>query len=623
MNETMRKTITLIVFMVLCAPFAAQTVVQQGMAYRYNGKNPRTPLPNVAIGCASATNTVLSDSTGAFTLSFNKLKMGDRLGTVTVKKREMIVFNQQAVDDWSVRNEPLCLILCDACEFEKQKQQLINIGRKQAEEKYNRQKAELEQQLASSQIDRDRYEAELDDAYKELEDLRQHIDEYADFFARIDQSVIDTTAQHASELLSQGRVQEAMTLYEQGNYLEKLKEINRALKQGEKLKEKTAQSIARAEEEQEKILQCLNTQIAAYKLQNEWEKAGQLLKDIADETEHHDDLYEYAQFCYSQNDFANAEHYYQKALSIIRPLAEEDPDTYGHDFTIFLNNLALIYLSTQRYEECEALHLESLAVSWELAKDHPDWYNYNVVLSLNNLANLYRITEKFDDCEELLREALDISREWTEKHPELYEPLLAGSLMNFGSLYYNTDRPEEGEKMYREAIEIRRRLAQDNPEEYERDLANTLASLASRLAVEERNNESEKLFIEAIDILRRLASTNPRAHEEKMALTLYQLSLQYWDEERYDECEELSWEALEIFDKWSATDPEFYGPAIVKLLFKLGTINFYRDDDEQSIPLLEAAVELSEEAILYDPDIQTLYELSLQMLSVLKPSQKE
>ena len=619
----MRKKLLLIVLMALCVPFAAQTVLQQGIAYRYNGKKPRTPLSNVAIECASATNTVLSDSTGAFTLSFNKLKMGDRLGTVAVKKREMMVFNQQAVDDWSVRNEPLCLILCDAGEFEKQKQQLINIGRRQAEEKYNRQKAELEQLLESSRIDRDRYETALDEAYEELEDLRQHIDEYADFFARIDQSVIDTTAQQASELLSQGRVEEAMSLYEQGNYLEKLKETNRALKQGEKLKEKITQSIAQTEEEQERILQCLNTQIAAYKLQNEWEKAGQLLKGIANETEHHDNLYEYAQFCYSQNDLEEAERYYQKAISVIKPLAEEDPDTYGHDYTIYLNNLALIYLNTQRYEECETMHLQSLAISWKLAQEYPSWYNYNVVLSLNNLANLYRITKKFNDCEELLQEALTISREWTEEYPQLYEPLLAGTLMNSGSLYYNTDRPDEGEKMYREAIEIRRRLAQDYPDEYERDLANTLASLASKLAVEERNKESEELFIEAIDILRRLTSSNPKGHEEKMALTLYQLSLQYWDEERYDECEALSWEALEIFDKWRATDPEFYEPALVNLLFKLGTINFYRDDDEQAIPLLEAAVELSQEAIQYDPDVQTLYELSLQILSILKPSEKE
>ena len=225
----------------------AQTQTQKGISYRYNGKNPRTPLPNVTVDCITANNTVISDSTGSFTLNFNKLKMGDRIGMVKVKKREMMVFNQHAVDEWSIRKEPLCLILCDAKEFEQQKQNLIAIGRREAEGKYNRQKAELEKQLEASQIDRAKYESELDKAYEELDRLRQHLDEYADLFARIDESEIDSLAQQAMDLFNRGQVDEAVKLFEQGNYLEKLKASNRAIKQADQLIEAAEQGKAKAE----------------------------------------------------------------------------------------------------------------------------------------------------------------------------------------------------------------------------------------------------------------------------------------------------------------------------------------------------------------------------------------
>ena len=124
-----------------------QTQMQQGYSYRYNGKNPRTPLPDVQIEYGNPKKATKSDNTGAFTLDFSYLKMGDQIGLVTVKKREMMVFNQHAVDEWSIRKEPLCLILCDAEEFDRQKKEYMELGRKDAKLKYDRQKAELEKQL--------------------------------------------------------------------------------------------------------------------------------------------------------------------------------------------------------------------------------------------------------------------------------------------------------------------------------------------------------------------------------------------------------------------------------------------------------------------------------------------
>ena len=358
----MKKTLFLFAAIMLSALGMAQVQTQKGMSYLYNGKNPRTPLSNVTIECATANNAVISDNTGAFTLTFNKLKMGDRIGLVTVKKREMMVFNQHAVDEWSIRKEPLTLILCDANEFENQKQNLIEIGRREAQKKYDRQKTELEKQLEASQIDRAKYEAELDKAWEELDRLHKHLDEYADLFARIDQSEIDSTAQQAMDLFSLGQVDEAVRLFEQGNYLEKLKASNRAIEQAEQLIEAAEQGKAQAEKDREEYLQSLNAQIAAYKMQNEWGKAGALLKGMADELNTAKAFFDYAIFSQKQNQHNEANIYYVKALDAYRQLAKDDPQAYEPRVAMTLNNLAILYKNTQHLTESEDALLEALEI---------------------------------------------------------------------------------------------------------------------------------------------------------------------------------------------------------------------------------------------------------------------
>jgi hypothetical protein len=57
----------------------AQT--QQGVTYRYNGKQKRTPLGQVSISYDGNKRTVLSDAKdGTFTLVLDGRKMGDRIG---------------------------------------------------------------------------------------------------------------------------------------------------------------------------------------------------------------------------------------------------------------------------------------------------------------------------------------------------------------------------------------------------------------------------------------------------------------------------------------------------------------------------------------------------------------
>ena len=119
----MRKIVVFFIVLLGSYNVLAQSVlIQRGITYRYNGKDPRIPIGGVYVKTATSPNGVVSDEgNGTFALKLQNIKMGDRLGRATVSKAGLMIFNQQAVDEWSARKDPLKLILCDANQFQKQK----------------------------------------------------------------------------------------------------------------------------------------------------------------------------------------------------------------------------------------------------------------------------------------------------------------------------------------------------------------------------------------------------------------------------------------------------------------------------------------------------------------------
>ena len=297
--------ISLLLALFINMPLQAQTINQMGATYRYNGKNKRKPIGGVYIKAVTANNGVVSDEgNGTFTLALNSLQMGSRIGNVRVTKQGMMVFNQQAVDEWNVRKDPLCLILCNADEFQRQKKNLIAIGERQAQKKYEKKLAELKKQNDAKQLQIDDYYNKLDSLENEYQNALKHMDEYADVFARIDESEVDTVTQRAIELFHRGEIEESLRLLEQGNTLRK----------ADGLIQSAEMLIRMADKAKKEYIDAIKCQISVYKLREEWDKAKSLFKELADIIEDVDTLTEYADFCIERGYSDEAKTYYQKAL---------------------------------------------------------------------------------------------------------------------------------------------------------------------------------------------------------------------------------------------------------------------------------------------------------------------
>ena len=542
-----------------CNMLAQSVFVQKGITFRYNGKNPRTPLGGVYVKTATSPNGVVSnENNGVFFLKLQNIKMGDRLGRATVSKKGLMVFNQQAVDEWSARKEPLKLILCDANQFQKQKNNLISIGRNQAEKKYKKRLAELEKKNKAQQLTLDEYHAKLDSINRDRDNAEKHMEEYADMFARIDESEVDTLAQRAIELFNQGQLEEAIKLFEQGNYLEKLDDALKIKTQAEELRQKADSAEVLADKDIEEYKKSIQAQVSAYKMSNEWDKAAELLKGLADKLQTQDVIGDYARFSQNQNQFAEAETYYKIYIKKQLLLSKTNPQIYEPDLAICYNNLANLYYKSHRFGESEQMHKLSLEISKHLADTNPQTYEPNLAESYNNLAILYFGMQNIKESEQMYKLALEIYKGLAEKNRKVYEPVLMVIYNNFGALYNNIQRFDMAEQMYKSSWVICKRLVDTNSQIYEPDLANIYNNLALLYCDIHRFKESEQMHMSALEIRKRLAAANPQAYEPNLAESYNNLANLYFSTNRYYESEQMYKTALEIRKRLAAANPQAY-----------------------------------------------------------------
>ena len=625
-GKTMKRImlfISLLWALFISMPLQAQTINQKGVTYQYNGKNKRTPIGGVYIKPITAANGVVSDeSNGTFTLALDNQKMGSRIGNVRVTKQGMMVFNQQAVDEWSVRKDPLCLILCNADEFQKQKKNLIAIGESQAKKKYDQKLAELKKQNDAKQLKIDEYYNKLDSLEKEYQNALKHMDEYADVFARIDESEVDTVAQRAIEMFNRGEIEESIHLLEQQNYMEKIKRANRTIEQADAMISTAEQAKSLAEQDKEKYIEGVKTQIAGYKLQNEWDKAKALLKGLADNLNTLDAIGDYAYFCHNQNDFNEAEAYFLKYEA--KAKASENMSELGKLSAVATvqNNLGNLYSDTQRLLESEEMHKSALTIRERLAQANPQAYEPDLAYSYNNLGNLYCKTQRFSQGEEMYKSALTIRERLAQANPQAYEPDLADSYNNLALSYYKTQRYSESEEMHKSALAIRERLAQANPQAYEPDLASSYNNLAVLYSDTQHFSESEEMHKSALTIRERLAQANPQAYEPDLADSYDNLGSLYNKIQRFSESEKMDKAASELYSHLYEGNPQNYEISLMKCYSRLGVamvslekINEAKEPFQQSLQLARKQVKAGKET--------PQYRLLLNLLSFISAAEKD
>lgn len=545
----MRKIVVFfIVLLSSCNVLAQSVLVQKGITYRYNGKNPRIPIGGVYVKTATSPNGVVSDEgNGTFALKLQNIKMGDRLGRATVNKAGLMIFNQQAVDEWSARKEPLKLILCDANQFQKQKNNLIAIGRNQAEKKYKKRLAELEQKNKAQQLTLDEYHAKLDTINRERDNAEKHMDEYADMFARIDESEVDSLAQRAIELFNQGQLEEAIRLFEQGNYLEKIDDALKIKTQAEELRQKADSAEFLADKDIEEYKKSIQAQVSAYKMSNDWDKAGELLKGLADKLQTLDAIWEYAIFSQNQNQFVETEKYYKLYINKLSSFSDTKSEENVQNLAKSYNNLANLYRGTQRFAESELMYKSALEIYKRLVEENPHHYSQQQANCLFWLADSQLKQEKYTEAISPLEKALEFYKKEAEQGESIDYYTTIMSWLH--QLYGQEEKYSQAYLCFKQNIPLLKTLYQSDKSNYTELLNGILVAQSFYAIFEKQYVEAETYSRDALEV----DSTKHIAYSNLAAALLFQGK--YLEAEKiYRQYKaELKEDFLSDFDEFSKT----------------------------------------------------------------------
>ena len=368
----------------------------------------------------------------------------------------------------------------------------------------------------AQQLTLDEYYAKLDSINRDRDNAEKHMEEYADMFARIDESEVDTLAQRAIELFNQGQLEEAIKLFEQGNYLEKLDDALKIKIQGEKLRQKADSAVVLADKDIEEYKKNIQAQVSAYKMSNEWDKAAELLKGLADKLQTQDVIWDYAIFSQNQNQFAEAETYYK------------------------------IYIKKQLL----------------LSKTNPQIYESDLGDSYNNLANLYYVTQRFSDSEQMYNSALEIYKRLMGENSFIYGQRLADCLFWLADLQVKQEKYAEAISPFEQALDFYKKEAEQGKSiDYYTTIMSSLDQLYGQ---EKKYSQAYQCFKRNIPLLKTIYRSDKNNYAELLKSILVSQSFYSIFEKQYVEAEIYSKEALEV----DSTKHVVYGNLAAALLFQ-------------------------------------------------------
>lgn len=266
--------------------------IQKGFVMEYHEKSQKTPLSNVSVSATNAASTA-TDNRGGFTLNFRSLKPGDNIQFRRIEKPGYEVMNREAIEVMRIgsqnNSEPLNIILCSTKLLNELRDGYRSVAVKRYEKELKQAENEAKRLKDEGRLKEDEYNQRLDDIEAEYELKLSDIDNYVDRFARIDLSELDEIEQRIIALVKEGKFEEAMKLYEEQGFVEKLKKSRAELQQLSNAKQTLETAINDKEDEESRLRQSIERQITLLRMaggKDNLDKAHEILRNVflADES---------------------------------------------------------------------------------------------------------------------------------------------------------------------------------------------------------------------------------------------------------------------------------------------------------------------------------------------------
>lgn len=253
---------------------------QQVLVLEYMGTEQKRPLEGVSLSVQNAATT-MSDASGQLMLQFRSLKAGDAVQLRRVDLSGYEVFNQEAVDAWTISpSRPFTLVLCQSEKFralcEKYQATAIASYQRQLE----RENAAVAKLLKEGKIKKQEHDEKLAALARQYNEQLDNLEMYVERFARIDLSEVDAEEQQIILLVQEGEIDEAIRRYEELNLLARYQQQSAEINEVRHTQQQLHNLGQQKAEAADSLRQMLLKQIELYEQQGQQAKADSLRRQL-------------------------------------------------------------------------------------------------------------------------------------------------------------------------------------------------------------------------------------------------------------------------------------------------------------------------------------------------------
>ena len=498
----MRFILTLILY-VLSFSYSHAQIVQFGIVKEMNSKGKPVSGVGISVLTSSDLQPVTSNSNGTFQLTFSEKNAGDVIYNIRITKGNYEIVNvHDFKNGWKLSaHDTMKIIIASKGVVDEMRLQYYNIFYNYHEKEYKKTIEELKEALENQSISIEEYRQKVKIIESDLQDANNRIDEYANFFARINKDDLDSISNTALVLLEQGKIEEAIIIFDQQDLISNLKNKVIILNQ-------TTESISL-------IIPKLQEEVNYRQLvmgDENIRKIDEILKNIAfSDTSNFQYLFDYALFLSKQMNMDDAIFWGEKALYHANR-SENKCD--------ILHMLGHHYYQLHNYEMSNYYLIRSIEEAEKLKQIDYDKYLTKVALPLNTLANIYLDQNNFLKAEQLLVENVQIRKQLFEKDSNNFKYYAVG-LNNLGELYsaiYKIDLDsnvfEKAVKCFEEAILIRSYTDKINQIDNKSSLANLYNNLGSLYISAQLFDSANFSIQKSMELLEYLMTINPKKYKD-------------------------------------------------------------------------------------------------------------
>lgn len=216
----------ILLFCIISQHLSAQ-VIQKGIVVEMS--SGRRPIPGVEIRAVGAVPTD-TDQNGYFTMKYPSAFPGDPLMRPEAYKHGFEIVNDHILKTWNLtENDTLKIVLGRKEIIDTLRRKYHRIGMTQMEKQYASAIEKLRKERKADRLSEIEFAAKVDSITMEISLHKRLIEEYASRFARLNTDELNEEERRALELVQEGRISEAIAIYEDMDLGRKIDENHHTL----------------------------------------------------------------------------------------------------------------------------------------------------------------------------------------------------------------------------------------------------------------------------------------------------------------------------------------------------------------------------------------------------------